>query len=150
MHCGDMGGDQLIAISSHRDISRGHDDRIERGGIPVRPQLRCSVSQIARPGGDHPHQHGKASRAHTAQNEETIAGNQRASTKSLGARKRIGSEQFQKRIIALVRALREGRQPLLQAGVCSLGLVGSPVARHANRRQRNAKHRHQSERNKNR
>src|SRR2546429_4496399 len=97
MHPGHVRGDQLIAVSSHRDIPRSHSNGIERSGAAVGPEHGSPIAQVPGSFSDHPYQHGEASHSRAAESEQTVVWNQRMRLGLLGVRQRVRSQQLQKR-----------------------------------------------------
>ena len=146
-HPGHLRGDQLIAVSSHRDIPRSDSNGIERSGATLGPEHGSSIAEVPRSVSDHPYQHGEASHSRAAESEQTVVWNQRMRLGLLGVRQRVRSQQLQKRVVALAHLLLKGRKALFQAGICSFRFAYSPLASHANHRQHDTDYRRRSERN---
>ncbi len=78
LHAGDLRGDELIAVAPDGDVAGRNRDGIERLRILRRsgPEQRCTVTEIAGSGQDHPDEYSEAGKPRAAQGKQSLVFNQ--------------------------------------------------------------------------
>lgn len=148
LHPGDMCGDELIAVAAYAHIARLDRDGVERRCILLRsrPEQGGSISQVARPGGDHPNKYAQASKPPAAKREEPVVGHDARRLCILRVCQSICREELQERIVSVPHTLFKGGETLLQFGVSRFSMTRGPRLGEAHNRQSQGECRCNSER----